>query len=121
MSAREPFNRTPEIERSSDEAVILSELSRHAMKTPDLCHVTGIPPRRVQAAVEELRRRGIPIVGDADGMHLAASVAEFEAYLASYDRRLLTMLRNRSAMRRLLRRMRADAAGVEPLELWTAA
>ena len=64
------------------------------------------PRRQIEAGVEELRRRGVPIVTGSDGVWLTTSADEL---LDSYRRlrsRALHQLANLRAMQRTARAMR---------------
>jgi len=73
--------------------------------------------RDVEAAVEELRLRGEPIVGGHDGLHVTEDPSELEAYLKARGRRTAQIHRGTMRLRSTLRRMRERA----DLTLWGAA
>ena len=70
--------------------------------------------RRVQAATQELRLAGWPVVSDGDGMRLTDSPAEVRACVAALRRR-------RATQALTIRALRVTAAQMEqPRTLWEA-
>ena len=85
-----------------------------------ICHETGLCRRDVEAALESLRADlHEPICAGKLGYFDAASVAELDAYLAAFDRRLRTMLRTRTGLRLARRRMQDERTGQRTLG-WVA-
>lgn len=62
--------------------------------------------RDVEAAVEELRLAGEPIVGGNDGLHLTDDPVELEHYLEARRRRAAQIHRGTMRLRTTLRHMR---------------
>jgi hypothetical protein len=73
--------------------------------------------REVEAAVEELRLRGEPIVGGNDGLHVTEDPVELEAYVDARRRRIASIYLGCRSLRRTARRMRERA----DLTLWDVA
>lgn len=83
--------------------------------------VLGMSRRRVEKAAEILRHSH-PICADGDGLLLAQTANEAEAYYQSRRRRRRTELVNDWHLRRVVRAMRAAEAGYGPQEtLWKGA
>ncbi len=81
----------------------------------------GLSRRQVEAAVQELRLAGEPIIADGDGLRMAWTAAELARYRANFEDRLRTMVRTRRALRDTERRMRRSEAGATQTSLWGAA
>jgi biotin operon repressor len=82
----------------------------------DLARNLGRSRRDIEAAVEELRLAGEPIVGGSDGLRLTSDPDELAAYLEARRRRMASQYRGSRALRRTLRAMRERA----DLTLWGA-
>ncbi|UCH36020.1 MAG: hypothetical protein JSV65_06615 [Armatimonadota bacterium] len=77
--------------------------------------------RNVQAAIQAMRERGVPVVSDENGVWCARTALEaMEAYRA-LRRRALGQLRTAAAVKRAAFAMQRAEAKVEPLTLWEAA
>ena len=77
--------------------------------------------RNVQAAIQAMRERGVPIIGSDEGMHVARDAQAALEAAEALRRRAITQLLTARALRRAGRRMAAAKAKVEPLTLWTEA
>ncbi len=76
----------------------------------------GLPRRRVEEAIEAIRRDGIALVcSGPEGVWLARSVSEAAENIEARRRRAITQLQTVRGERRLLRRL------AEPLTLWEGA
>lgn len=73
--------------------------------------------RDVEAAVEELRLAGEPIVGGSDGLHITEDATELERYVDARRRRIVSIYMGNRSLRRTARRMRERA----DLTLWEVA
>jgi biotin operon repressor len=80
----------------------------------DLSAKTLLSIREVQAAVEELRRRGVPIVTGSKGVWLTTSPDELLDSYRRLRRRALRQLANLRQMQRTAAAMR----GVEQTTIW---
>ena len=72
----------------------------------------GLAPqaiRRIQAATQEARLAGWPIVSDGDGVRLSTDPGEVAACAAALRRRAVTQWLTARALRRTADRMRAPA------------
>ena len=103
---------------SDDARDLLSTLADGRSQTQhDLGYGLWGPPirasvRRVQAAEQELRLAGWPLVSDADGVRLADDPAEVLACADALRRRALTQLLTARALRATAGQM------AEPMTLW---
>lgn len=80
----------------------------------DLATFCAVSRRDVEAAVEELRLAGEPIVADNDGLRLTNDYLELEAYIEARRRRIASIYMGNRALRTTARRMRER----EELTLW---
>lgn len=73
----------------------------------------GLPRRRVEEAIEAIRRDGIALVcSGPEGVWLARSTAEAEANIEARRRRVVSQTLTLRGERRLLRRL------AQPMTLW---
>ena len=87
----------------------------HTMRQRDLAYALwGLDGsiRRVQAACQEARLAGWPIVSDGDGVRLETDPAAVAACALALRRRAITQCVTARALRRTAARMR------EPMTLW---
>ncbi len=77
-----------------------------------LSQVTGLPRRSVEAAVQELRLAGVPIVSGDGGVRIAETAAEVEDCVKRLQARAVTQLSTVRALRRTSQRMRVAEAGM---------
>lgn len=75
--------------------------------------------RNVQAAIQALRRRDVPVIDSPDGMRIAATAEEAEAEFQRLRSRIRSQSVTAWGLRRAARRMRD--AKVEQQTLWEAA
>lgn len=95
---------TPEAE------AVIRELGDHALAVTiaEIADETGLPRRKVEEAIEELRLAGEPIVAcGRGGVALTADPAELEAYLGQRRHRAASIHRGTLALRTTLRRIQA--------------
>ena len=100
---------------------VLSLLTHASITQPDMAFVLGLTIRQVQAACEELRRSGYPVVSDGDGVRLAASAEEAQRCADALRRRLVSQYLTMRALRRTARRMADQEAAAQRMTLWGAA
>jgi len=67
---------------------------RNAVTQAHLATATGLPLRRVQAALEGAKRLGQPIVTGSPGVWLSQDAAELRAFYRANRRRIHTQWRN---------------------------
>lgn len=72
----------------------------------EVCTMTKLSRRDVEAAVESLRLAGEPIVGGNDGLHLTEDPVELENYVEARRRRMASIYLGSRALRRTARRLR---------------
>jgi hypothetical protein len=72
----------------------LLEGERNAATQAHLAAATGLPLRRVQAALEAGKRSGMPIVTGSAGVWLSYDVAELRAFYRANRRRIHTQWLN---------------------------
>lgn len=77
----------------------------------------GLSRRDVEAAIEELRLGGAPIIGGSEGVKLTDNPTELEAYIAGRRMRTAQIHRGTMRLRSTLRRMKY---GDQPT-LWESA
>ena len=97
---------------------VLAMLDNASPTQPDMAFVLGLKIRAVQAACEELRRQGFPVVSDGDGMRLAESGDEALACAAALRRRLVSQYLTYRSLRQTARRMADQEAAAQRMTLW---
>lgn len=91
----------------SDVDRILAELSHHRWQTiGDLAIVLHLSRRDVEAALEEARLHGAPVIAGGEGVKLTDSDRELEAYITGRRLRTAAIHRGTMALRTTLHRMR---------------
>lgn len=80
----------------------------------EIARLPGMTRREAEAAVEELRLEGEPIVGGNDGLRLTNDPDELAKYLEGRRRRAASIHRGTMSMRRTLRRMTAPTPSLWP-------
>ena len=85
----------------------LLRAAREPWTIRDLANVGGVPRRVMEEWIEEQRLSGVPIIGDAHGLHLARDSQELADYLEARRRRLVSQYKGTRALRPTLARMRA--------------
>lgn len=88
---------------TGEQTAVLATISSFG-PTPikDIARRCALPRRDVEAAVEELRLEGQPIVGGPAGLHMAASPSELAQYVEARRRRLVSVYAGTRALRRTL-------------------
>ena len=84
----------------------------------DMAYVLGLSIRAVQAACEELRRTGYPVLSSGDGVRLGETAKETLAGSASLRKRAITQWTTARALRRTGLRMQTAEDAAERLTLW---
>ena len=84
----------------------------HPVTMKVLCERTGWPEREVQAAIQQARLEGAPIISDGDGYRLSQDPAEVRACARRLRSRALNQMATAAALDR--------AADALPLTLWSA-
>lgn len=77
-----------------------------------------VPRRTIEAAIQDARLAGVPIVSDSNGVHLAADATEAATCADALRRRAISQLLTARALRQTARRMALDEAHVEQPSLW---
>lgn len=80
----------------------------------------AVSRRDVEAAVEELRLSGEPIVAGNDGLHLTENPDELETYVQARRRRIASIYLGNRSLRRTARRMREVEDERIGLTLWAS-
>ncbi len=94
-------------------ARVLAALDAHPATLRSVALRAGLPRRRVEEAIEAIRKAGtIPVCSDSRGVWIAQSVAEYAANVEARRRRALVQLVTVRGERRLLRRL------AQPMTLW---
>jgi thiamine pyrophosphate-dependent acetolactate synthase large subunit-like protein len=106
---------------SGDAEQVLSMLAHASITQPDMVFVLGLTIRQVQAACEELRRAGQPVLSSGDGIKLAQTAEEALACAAALRRRAITQFLTARALRRTGLRMADQEATAQRMTLWGAA
>jgi hypothetical protein len=91
------------------------------VKISEVCALTNLPRREVEAAVESLRIRGEPIIGGKAGLRLTEDPDELLRYVQARRRRMFSEWRGTRALRRTAKRMREVEDERIGLTLWGAA
>ena len=84
----------------------------HALTIAEVAVLAYLSPREVQKGIEELRRRGAPIVTGSAGVWLSADADEILDSYRRLRRRALRQLANLRTMQRTAEAMR------RPLTIW---
>ena len=93
----------------------------HAQTIAELRAKTHLSRREQEQAIEDLRAKAHEAVCACDaGYFEAATIAELDAYLAAFDRRIRTMFRTRRGLKAARRRMVDERTGQQTLR-WAAA
>jgi hypothetical protein len=72
-----------------------------------LANILSVPPREVEAQIEQARKSGVPICSDSEGYWYSEDPDEIEATYRSLRRRFLSQIRTAWALRGTARRLRA--------------
>lgn len=91
------------------------------MTIRSLAEWTHEPRRVIEALIEELRLRGVPVVADKDGLHLAHDANELARYIEARRRRLASIYQGNRALRKTLEEMKRAEAHVTAPSIWDAA
>lgn len=93
--------------RSGDNAArVIASLDAEPQTLATVARRAGLPRRRVEEAIEAIRRDGIALVcSGPDGVWLAGSLDEAQANVEARRRRAITQLLTVRGERRLLRRL----------------
>jgi thiamine pyrophosphate-dependent acetolactate synthase large subunit-like protein len=91
---------------TSDADRVLRLLRNAAATQTDIARACDMDLRAVQAACEELRRAGHPVISSGAGMRLAQTSAEALSCAAALRRRAVTQLLTSRALRRTGQRMK---------------
>lgn len=102
----------------TDTEAVLAILGADGMFQPDIAYALALPIRTVQAALQELRLAGHPIISDAGGVRLAQTAEEARTCADSLRRRAIHQLLTSRAVRRTARRMREAEDAAVRLTLW---
>ena len=102
----------------TDAERVLQLLTNASTTQPDMAFVLGLSIRQVQAACEELRRAGHPIISSGDGMRLAQTSAEAYACAEALSKRAAAQWVTSQALMDTARRMRASEDNLARLTLW---
>ena len=102
----------------SDADRVLRMLHNATVVQADMAFALGIPIRKVQEAIQELRLAGHPIISDGDGIRLARNAEEAAACAASLRRRAIHQFLTARALRRTARRMAVAEDNLARLTLW---
>ena len=105
----------------TDANAVLHMLHNASAKQADIAFALGIPIRKVQEGIVELRLAGHPIVTDGDGVSLAQNADEVRACAESLRRRLVAQYQTLRALRRTAKRMAEEEARQDNLTLWREA
>ena len=93
-------------------ARVLACLSAAPRTMGDIALLTGLPRRRVEEAVEAIRKGGVaPVCSDGRGLWLARDVAEYQANVDGRRRRAVGQLVTVREERRLVRRLLTPGQG----------
>jgi len=107
----------------SDAHRVLQVLSerRYAMKIDVVAQWAGLTRRDTEAAIEELRLEGHPIVGGNDGVRVTRDPREVREYVKSRRRRLFHVALGTRALLRTARRLEDEQQQIERPGFWPAA
>jgi biotin operon repressor len=105
----------------SDAERVLSLLTNASVTQADMAFVLDLSIRAVQAACEELRRAGHPILSSGDGIRLAQTADEALSCAAALRKRAITQWVTARALRRTGLRMKTMEDAVGFLTLWRVA
>lgn len=84
----------------------------------ELAEAMGAPRRALEAAVEQLRKDGVPIVSGPRGIHLTQDPAELRAAYRALRRRYVTQAIGARELLRTADRMERHAARVVQESIW---
>lgn len=91
---------------------VLAVLDAHPAKLHSVALRSGLPRRRVEEAIEAIRKGGLaPVCSGPEGVWIARDVREYEANVDARRRRFITQALTVRAERRLLRRLLAPGQG----------
>lgn len=84
-----------------------------------LCLATGSPRREIEAGIQQMRRDGVPVVSDGQGIRLARDAADAERCAARLRSRALEQMATARALLDTAERMAIEEAGhqAEPIQL----
>ena len=97
---------------------VLRLLSFASVTQADMAFVLGLSIRAVQAACEELRRTGYPVLSSGDGVKLAQTSEEALLCATALRKRAITQLVTSRALRVTARRMQTAEDAAASLTLW---
>ncbi len=93
-------------------ALVLGALRQEPATIEDLARITHLRRRRVEEALEAIRRGGlVPVCSGPEGVWVARTVTEYEANVDARRRRFVTQALTVRAERRLLRRLMTPGQG----------
>lgn len=101
----------------SDAERVLRLLTNASVTQADMAYVLGLPIRSIQAACEELRRTGHPVLSSGDGMRLGTA-EEALTCATALRKRAITQLVTSRALRRTARAMRVREDAAARATLW---
>lgn len=97
-------------------ARVLNVLTAEPTRLADIAHATGLPRRRVEEAIEAIRKAGAaPICSGPDGIWIAHTTVDYAVNVETRRRRAIGQLLTVRGERRLLRRLLVPGQG----RLWS--
>ena len=106
---------------SAESERVLRLLHNASVFQADMAFVLGLSIRQVQAACEELRRTGHPVLSSGDGVRLAQTADEALECAHALRKRAITQWITARALRRTGLRMLDEENRREHLTLWIEA
>ena len=91
------------------------------VKIADLATFANVSRREIEAAVQQLRKDGDPIVGDSDGLHLTEDPDEIRHYIKVRQGRAAELYLGNRALRVTMQRLKESQDAEAGLTLWPAA
>lgn len=103
---------------SPDATRVLRLLGNASVTQADMAFVLDLSIRSIQAACEELRRTGYPVLSSGDGVRLAQTAKEALGCAAALRSRAIHQLLTARALRATARRMRVREDAAARATLW---
>lgn len=97
---------------------VLPFLTRRPQTKRELAERMGVPPREVEAAVNEARHAGKAIISDSDGYRLTDDPEEVDAMAARLHRRSTHVHETAQALEATAERIAREQAGIRAGTLW---